>query len=235
MDEVYKQATSPFMPTSMIKPIQPEELFRLRIVHRKRGRLAMLSHLEVLRAMERTVRRAQLPFAITQGFSPHMKTSFGSALPVGVGGVYEMFDVYLTRFVDPGQALDALRAASVPDLQVDSVEYVDYRAPAPNIQFPVSVYEVILDKPIAQLHVPETITVLRKKKERVLNVADYLLHGPQYSEDNLDRPCIEFALMVRQSGSLRPDAFIASILAGTGARAISTTRTRQLPDIFALD
>lgn len=234
MAEMYEQATSPFMPTGMMKPLQPDELFRLRIVHRKRGRLAMLSHLEVLRAMERTVRRAGLPFAITQGFSPHMKTSFGSALPVGVGGVHEMFDVFLTRFVDPTEAFDALRAASVPDLQVESVEYVDFRAPAPNIQFPVSVYEVILDRPVAHVHVPETISVVRKKKERVLQVSEYLLHGPVVTEDNLERPCVEFALMVRQSGSLRPDAFVTALLAGTGAHTLSVTRTRQLPSIFAL-
>ena len=132
--------TAPFMPSEAYRPAQPDELYRLRIVHRKRGRLALLSHLEVLRAMERTVRRAQLPFAVTQGFSPHMKTSFGSALPVGVGGLYEIFDVYLVDFVDPGQALDRLRAASVADLQVDNVEYVELGVPAPNIGFPISVY-----------------------------------------------------------------------------------------------
>ena len=235
MDSHYEQATSPFMPTGMIKPVRPEEYYRLRIVHYKRGRLAMLSHLEVLRAMERTVRRAGLPFAITQGFSPHMKTSFGSALPVGVGGVCEMFDVYLTQFVDPNQALEALRQASVSDLQVESVEYVDLRSPAPNIQFPVSVYEVILDKPVEELSVPETITVIRKKKERELNVADYLIHGPVVLDDNLDRPTLEFALMVRQTGSLRPDGFVAALLANTGARVESITRTRQLPDVFLID
>lgn len=234
MAEQFEQVTSPFMPTGAIPPVRPEEYYRLRIVYRKRGRLAMLSHLEVLRAMERTVRRASLPFAITQGFSPHMKTSFGSALPVGVGGLYEMFDVYLTSFVDPDTALQSLRDASVPDLQVDSIEYVDLRAPAPNIEFPVSVYEVVLDRPVGDLHVPETITVTRKNKERVLTVAEYLLHGPVYSLDNLERPILEFALMVRQTGSLRPDAFLAALLAGTGATALSVTRTRQLPNPYTL-
>ena len=47
-------------------------LFRLRMTFCKQGRLAMLSHLEVARALERAVRRAGLPFAVSQGFSPHM-------------------------------------------------------------------------------------------------------------------------------------------------------------------
>ena len=218
----------PFLPDDALRPRQPEELYRLRVVHRKRGRLAMLSHLEVLRAMERTVRRAQLPFAITQGFSPHMKTSFGSALPVGVGGQYELFDVFLTSFVDTSLALDALRQASVPDLMVESCEYVDVRSAAPNVQFPVSVYEVVLDEEPGELAVPASVTVTKKGKERNLVVADYLVHGPE-----VDGRTITYALMVRQTGSLRPDVFTTALLAGTGAQAVTIMRVRQLPDPFA--
>ena len=43
-------------------------LFRLRVTFHETGRLAMLSHLELARALERAVRRAQLPFAVSQGF-----------------------------------------------------------------------------------------------------------------------------------------------------------------------
>lgn len=76
-------------------------LFRLRVTFRETGRLAMLSHLELARALERAVRRAQLPFAVSQGFSPHMRIAFGAALPVGVGGTAEIFDLFLTDYV-PG-------------------------------------------------------------------------------------------------------------------------------------
>ena len=58
--------------------------FRLRVGFSKLDRAALLSHLELLHAIERIVRRAQLPYAITQGFHPHMKLAFGPALSVGV-------------------------------------------------------------------------------------------------------------------------------------------------------
>ena len=51
-------------------------LFRLRFRFCKKGRLIMLSHLEVAHALERAVRRADLPFAVSQGFSPHMRIAF---------------------------------------------------------------------------------------------------------------------------------------------------------------
>ena len=222
-------AQEPFMPEDAFRTRGSDELYRLRIVHRKRGRLAMLSHLEVLRAMERTVRRAQLPFAITQGFSPHMKTRLGSALPVGVGGEHEVFDVFLTSFLDPGLALDALRSVSVPDLMVESCQYVDVRCAAPNIQFPVSVYEVLLDDEPGELSVPASVTVEKKGKLRDLVVADYLIDGLHIEERT-----VEFSLFVSQTGSLRPDVFVAALLAGTNLKALSITRTRQLPDPFSI-
>ena len=58
---------------------EPQQIFRLRLTFAKQGRLAMLSHLEVARALERTVRRAGLPYAVSQGFSPHMLIAFGAA------------------------------------------------------------------------------------------------------------------------------------------------------------
>ena len=87
-------------------------LFRLRATYCKQGRLALLSHLEVARALERAVRRAGLPFAVSQGFSPHMKIAFGAALPVGVGGTCELFDLQMTRYVPPDEVLEALQGAS---------------------------------------------------------------------------------------------------------------------------
>ena len=53
-------------------------LFRLRVRYGKRDRLKYLGHLEVIHTIERIVRRAGLPYAVTQGFSPHMRVGFSS-------------------------------------------------------------------------------------------------------------------------------------------------------------
>lgn len=137
----------------------------------------MLSHLEVARALERTVRRAQLPYAISQGFSPHMKIAFGAALPVGVGSTCEIFDLQLTEYVPPVRALEALQRASVPDLMVQECAYIESNARAASVAFPLSVYEVRFSHPIAAVLVPENVTVVRKRKEKVLYVADFLIEG----------------------------------------------------------
>lgn len=121
-------------------------LFRLRVTFHETGRLAMLSHLELARALERAVRRAQLPFAVSQGFSPHMRIAFGAALPVGVGGTAEIFDLFLTDYVPAPRALTALQEASPADLYPTEARYIEARDAAASVALPVSTYEVVLSE-----------------------------------------------------------------------------------------
>ncbi len=185
-----------------------QQQFRLRIVFCKQGRLALLSHLEVARALERAVRRAGLPFAISNGFSPHMKIAFGAALPVGVGGTRELVDLTLTEYVNPGIALEALRRASVPDLMVLECAYVESKAPAASAAFPISTYEVVFSSAPASLPVPAQVRIVRKKKEKALNVEDFLVGKPC-----LKGRVLTLSLEQKPTGSLRPDKLLAACLA----------------------
>ena len=82
-------------------------LFRLRVRYGKRDRLKYLGHLEVIHTIERIVRRAGLPYAVTQGFSPHMRVGFSSALPVGTSSTCEWYDLFMTEFVALDERLGA--------------------------------------------------------------------------------------------------------------------------------
>ena len=188
--------------------------FRLRATFCKQGRLALLSHLEVARALERAVRRAGLPFAISQGFSPHMKIAFGAALPVGVGGLRESFDLQLTRYVAPDQALDALQAASAPDLMVKSCQYIEPGAPAASVAYPISTYRALLSCAPSALPLPDEIVVVRKKKEKVLHVPDFIV-----GDVELTGSVVTFSLEAKPTGSLRPDVLLnASVEAYNAAK-----------------
>lgn len=188
------------------------QVFRLRATFCKQGRLALLSHLEVARALERAVRRAGLPFAVSQGFSPHMKIAFGAALPVGVGGTHEIFDLQLTRYVAPDQVLAALQAASTPDLMVKACRYIEPRAAAASVAYPFSTYRAQLTYAPAQLPVPQTISVVRKRKERQLEVAEFVC-----GEMKLEGSVLTFTLEAKPTGSLRPDLLLQACCAEANA------------------
>lgn len=206
----------------MTDPNAPRH-FRLRARFVERGRLAWLSHLEVAHALERTVRRAGLPFAVSQGFSPHMKIAFGAALPVGVGSTCEIFDVQLTNYMAPNKALEALQEASVDDLMVQECSYIEPKAPAASVAFPFSTYEVRFNGPAGAIQVPETVTVVRKRKEKTLVVADYLARP--FEVDGSDGRLARFTLEAKPTGSLRPDVLLENCRFDAPVQSI--TRIRQ--------
>jgi radical SAM-linked protein len=74
---------------------------RIRFRFSKLGRIRFTSQRDVARMWERALRRARLPLAYTEGFSPRPQLSFGLALPTGAESLAEYLDV----------ALDADRAA----------------------------------------------------------------------------------------------------------------------------
>lgn len=208
--------------------------FRLRVTYRMAGRLVMLSHLEVARALERAVRRADLPYAVSQGFSPHMKMAFGAALPVGVGGEEEIFDVQLTEYVAPSRALERLQAASAHDLMPFDARYITKEDAAASVAYPFSTYcaklafndgridDDALAAAVATAKVPEQIVVVRKRKEKVLMPAEFLVGAVERNDDSLT-----FTLEAKKTGSLRPDVLLDAMLEGTGLHAASVMRIRQ--------
>ncbi|MGR6835377.1 TIGR03936 family radical SAM-associated protein [Syntrophomonas erecta] len=68
---------------------------RIRTEYSLGPELKFLSNLDVLRLMERALRRAEIPFALSEGFNPHIRISMGTVLPVGLWGQREYFDLEL--------------------------------------------------------------------------------------------------------------------------------------------
>ena len=90
-----------------------------RIRFAKIGRAAFLGHLDLVRLLSRSFRRADLPLAMTRGFSPKPRISFGPALGLGVPSLGELMDIDLEHQV-PGLKTwdvvdDAARIEMTPD------------------------------------------------------------------------------------------------------------------------
>jgi len=69
------------------------ELKKLRLALHKGEELRFLSHLDFAQAVERMIRRAEIKLAYSEGFNPHMKISFSSALALGVTAEAEYIDM----------------------------------------------------------------------------------------------------------------------------------------------
>jgi radical SAM-linked protein len=214
--------------------------FRLRIDFQKRDRLRFLSHLELARALERTVRRAQLPYAVSKGFNAHMRFAPGPALPVGTAGLDEHFDVWLDEYLNPRMALERLRSASVDGLPITAVSYVDPKAKGLQATHVHEEYEVVLDpgtlsaaEASSRLEVlvnVGTLTVMRKDKEKSYDLTRIVEEALEVRE-MAGRLVIVLRLRALEQGSLRPEVLIRAALGdGFDWTLLSITRTRLYED-----
>lgn len=82
---------------------------RVRIAYGKVEEAKYIAHLDLGRVFERACRRAGIPLAYSQGFNPHPKIAFGSALAVGVEGEQEYVDLELENEMDLQEILGSLQ------------------------------------------------------------------------------------------------------------------------------
>jgi radical SAM-linked protein len=85
---------------------------RYRFGYTKLGPSALLSHLDLIRALPRALRRVDLPLYYSTGFHPKPDMTFGPALSLGISSLAEVVDVRLTAEIDPEAWLDELSRAS---------------------------------------------------------------------------------------------------------------------------
>ncbi|MCW3489231.1 TIGR03936 family radical SAM-associated protein [Dethiobacter alkaliphilus] len=102
---------------------------RLWIKFTKESPLRFLSHLDLMRAWQRAIRRARLPVAYSAGFNPHPKMSFASALAVGITSEAEYLDIQFTESLGEEQ-LTALQKALPQGMAMTGWREVQDNAPA---------------------------------------------------------------------------------------------------------
>ena len=87
---------------------------KLNITFSKTGDMAFISHLDMMRLFHRAARRACLPVALTQGFSPHLKISITRALKLGLESSSEEAVFHMDRAIEPRKFIDSMNA-KLPD------------------------------------------------------------------------------------------------------------------------
>jgi radical SAM-linked protein len=219
-----------------------EQVFRLRISYAKAGRLAFLSHLELARSMERLIRRSGLPYTITQGFSAHMRFAPGPALPVGTEGLNELFDVWLSRYIEASDALAALSGVAPQGLHINQVKYVDPRAKglaathviedyALEVRMPDALQEVF-DERISGLLGAGVLTVERKGKPKTYDLRSAIVTRPEITavSAELGLYMVHFCLRSGQQGSIRPEILLKNALQNSSDLAILSIRRLALSE-----
>ncbi|MCX7837525.1 MAG: TIGR03936 family radical SAM-associated protein [candidate division WOR-3 bacterium] len=145
---------------------------RFRIKFKVGETFRFASHLDIVRAIYRTIRRASLPVLHSAGFSPRYLISFGPPLPVGVISESEYFDIFL-KINYNGNLIKDLNDFMPKDLIVidfkeikkdtpslgKSIKFLKYEVSLPesifkNINLDTSSYYVQLNNNTAEILLP---------------------------------------------------------------------------------
>jgi len=108
----------------------------VRVKYCKEGPIKYISHLNLAQVFTRTLRRADIPAVISNGFNPRFRISFGPPLPLGISSTSEYLDIRLKEEIKTEelveklnrvlpQGLKILRAKIIPSSAGSLVKIID--------------------------------------------------------------------------------------------------------------
>lgn len=89
-----------------------------RILFKKEGRAKFLSHLDLMRTMQRVFIRAGIEIKHTEGFNPHPYMNFAIPLSVGTESICELMDFVLLGGAAPEDVPEKLNASCPEGIEV---------------------------------------------------------------------------------------------------------------------
>lgn len=85
--------------------------------------LKFISHLDVLRVFERSIKRAGVPIAYSQGFNPRQKLIFGLPMSLGLTSECEYGDIEFTEDITPEYFIETINKGLPTGIRViDAVD-----------------------------------------------------------------------------------------------------------------
>jgi len=192
---------------------------KLRLKISKGSEVRYVSHLDFAGTIERAVRRANLPAAYSEGFNPHMKLAFASALAVGVTSEAEYLDLDLTAEPDITDIEARLKLQFPAGIECKAARYMGERSPALMAIVNLATYEIGV--PLAPgANLTAAIDVLNRfnnqveiiytketpKGRREIDIKEYLAEpvGARLAADNQPLLVISLSIKITPTGSVKP-------------------------------
>jgi len=207
---------------------------RLRIRFSRGNALKFISHLDILRLWERAFRRARIPLAYSEGFTPHPRISLAAPLSVGITSDVEMMDVTLANQVSPHWFAAAVGQQLPAGMTVRDVHPIPLDTPSLQSQVRFAEYEVLIDTGLAATEIEGRISGLLARERlpwhhyRDTGRRDYdlraLIDDVWLIDCEAGGCTIGMRLRCDSTGSGRPEQVVAALGFTEHPRAIRRTR-----------
>lgn len=188
----------------------------------KTGNLKYISHLDVLRFIQRAVKRAGINAKYSEGFNPHMKTAFGFPLSLGTESIGEYFELELNENIAPEKFVKKMNAVMPKEMQILDAQYTDetqsLMARCAFAQYLIGIESEILNidklNDLFKEMLDTGVVYLREKRNKKnknvtkeLNTKDYIKFL-KADKNNDNKATIQAVFLTTETGSMRVDEFL---------------------------
>lgn len=213
---------------------------KVRIKFRKYGVMKFIGHLDMMRYFQKAMRRASIPIAYSQGYSPHMIMSFANPLGVGLTSDGEYFDIELVEAIPSEDAVKQLNEVMVEGVKIVSfVELPEGQKTGMSIVAAAD-YKVCLvtgeftAEMQAQFHAFEQETTIQivkktKKSEREVDIRPLIYHM------HMEKDCVRMQVATGSVENLKPDLVMDAFFQYAGIEIEAMKFQYHREEVYAQD
>ena len=191
---------------------------KLRMRFSKTGRAIWLSHLDLMRTMQRAFLRAEYPLKYSEGFNPHAQISILLPLSVGVSSECELMDFQLKDEVNLAELPNKLTAVMPEGIVVheaytseNKAKYLKWLAVSARLEYDDRDLITMADGLAAFYNKPElVITRKTKRGEGEMDIVP-AIRELSISLNKESRAITMEAVISAQEPTLNPDHLIAAL------------------------
>lgn len=141
------------------------EKINMRAVFEKSGRAVYISHLDLVRTMQRAFKRAKVPVWYTQGYNPRIYLNFPLALSLGVSSKTEFMDFAVVEDVGFDELTDMLNTAMPDGLKILRVfKPVHHNKDIGFAEYSIDFYSADADKAFSALEAMMSMDIIETDK-----------------------------------------------------------------------
>ncbi|AOT72765.1 TIGR03936 family radical SAM-associated protein [Geosporobacter ferrireducens] len=225
-------------------------MYKIRARYTKTDMMKFISHLDLVRLMQRAFRRAEIPMVYSQGFNPHPKLTFATALSVGVSSEGEYLDVEIKSFIDLDVFKSKVNQVLPEGMRILQCKYmeqksesimavIEYASYLVNVRLKESAEIEQIKNSINHFLSLEEILVLKKPGKRnndnkkEINIRTYINQLELFSIEK-DELMLKMVLATGSRGNLKPEVVIQKLAVDEQIPLeIEKTRIHRL-DLYAM-
>lgn len=178
----------------------------------REGAVSYIGHLDLMKTIERAIRRAELPILYSQGYNPRPMMVFALPLGVGINTTGDYFDAAMSVPVDSEEFMAKVNPELPDGLKLLSCVSID--EPKRSLMSVVTVAEYTIEAPgilmpILKLFKYKTVEIEKKSKGKIVTTDIRPLMIKPFEDSTPDK--VHIMVYAGSSKNLRPDVLLNSV------------------------